>query len=104
VTSGAHDLAAALAASVGFELHAAIDRWIDSLEWRITTSVDDFGQTQLRAVGTGFKYVMTIPIAKPGAGAISSRDLVVNYYIGGQATPVVENMPISNGDFWVELS
>ncbi len=47
--------------------------------------------------------MLTVPIAKGGTGSLGTRDLVVNYYIGGQAGPVREDMPITNANFWLSL-
>jgi hypothetical protein len=83
--------------------NAAIDRWIDSLNWDVTYTTDDLDKHRLRAEGEGYKYVFTIPIARPGSGALAHRDLVVNYYVGSQSGPVREDLKITNTDFWVAL-
>jgi len=38
------------------------------------------------------------------AGRLATRNLVVNYYVGGQSTPVVNKLALTNADFWVALS
>lgn len=84
-------------------VHAAIDRWIDSLDWTIGFSADDLGKHRMSAEGFGYKYALTIPIAERGPGRLATRFLVVNHYVGSQSTPVVHNLAPTNADFWLAL-